>query len=103
MSGVLAAGLRAALETGFDAGLVTVGSVALGQYLLLEGVEANARVLPLLVMPHTRVAEDPLEGVPHVLVPVRVDDGVHEGVALRQHQEELLVCQNGRCEIQAVQ
>lgn len=61
---------------------------------MLEGVEADARVLALLLRPQTREAQYALEGVAHVLVAVGVDDGVHEGVALGQHQEELLVGQD---------
>ncbi len=73
---------------------VVLSPVALWEYLLLEGVEADARVLPILLPPQTREAQDALEGVAHVLVTVGVDDGVHEGVALGQHQEELLVGQD---------
>lgn len=61
---------------------------------MLEGVEAHTRVLFRLLPPQTREAQDAFEGVAHVLVPVGVDDGVHEGVALGQHQEELLVGQD---------
>lgn len=85
--------LKRALERGFAAGVVVavgVCPVALWEYLLLEGVEAHTRVLVLLLPPQTREAQDAFEGDAHVLVPVGVDDGVHEGVALGQHQEELL-------------
>lgn len=71
-----------------------IGAVALGQYLLLQGVKINFRVAPVAAPPTAQAAKDFLEGIPHVLVPEGVDDGVDEGVALGQHQAVLLVAQH---------
>lgn len=71
-----------------------VSVVSLWEYLLLDGVEVHTRELARLLRTQTREAQDVFEGVAHVLVPVGVDDGVHEGVALGQHQEVLLVGQD---------
>lgn len=40
------------------------------------------------------IAQDALEGVAHLLVAVRVDDGVDQRVTLCQHQEVLLIQQD---------
>lgn len=74
--------------------IAVVGSVALGQYLVLQGVKVNSGVVGFAVAPPAQEAQDLLEGPPHVVVPEGVDDGVDEGVALGQHQAVLLVAQH---------
>lgn len=69
-------------------------SVALRLYLVFQGAKLNSRIALLLAAPLAWVAQDLLEGPPHVIVPERVDDRVEEGVALGQHQEVLLVEQH---------
>lgn len=60
------------------------------QYLLVERVEVNVGVLASLSTPETHTAQDALKRAPHVLITVRVDDGVYQGIDLSQDQEELL-------------
>lgn len=74
--------------------IALIGSVALGQYLLLQGVKVNLGDARVAAAPPAQAAQDLLEGPPHVLVPEGVDDGVDEGVALGQHQAVLLVAQH---------
>lgn len=74
--------------------ITIVGSAALRQYLMLQGAKLNSGVALLVTAPPARVAQDLLEGPPHVIVPEGVDDRVEEGVALGQHEEVLLVEQH---------
>lgn len=74
--------------------IAVVASVALRQYLVFHGAKLNSRVALLVPAAPARVAQDLLEGPPHVIVPEGVDDRVEEGVALGQHQEVLLVEQH---------
>lgn len=48
------------------------------------------------MLPHSspREAENAFVGVPHVLVPERVDDGVHQRVTLGQNQAVLFIFKN---------
>lgn len=71
-----------------------VASVALGQYLVLQGVKLNSRLQVVVTVASPDAAHDSLEGFPHVFIPERVDDGVDKGVALRQHQAVLLIAQH---------
>lgn len=71
--------------------IVVVASVGLRQYLLVQCAKLNSGVALLVAAALARVAQDLLEGPPHVIVPEGVDDRVEEGVALSQHQEVLLV------------
>lgn len=70
--------------------IAIVGSIALRQYLVLQGVKVNGAVAVASASP-AQAAQDLLEGPPHVVVPEGVNDGVDEGVALGQHQAVLLV------------
>lgn len=74
--------------------IAVVPSVALRQYLVLQGAKLNSRVALVVAATPAQAAQDLLEGAPHVFVPEGVDDGVDEGVALGQHQEVLLVEQH---------
>lgn len=75
--------------------IAAVAFVALGQYLVLQGVKVNFGVaLPVASSPAQTTQQDLLEGIPHLFVPEGVDDGIDEGVALGQHQEVLLVDQH---------
>lgn len=74
--------------------IAVVASVALRQYLMFQGAKLNSGVALLVAAALARVAQDLLEGPPHVIVPEGVDDRVEEGVALGQHQEILLVGQH---------
>lgn len=80
-----------------------VGSVGVGQYLLVERVEVDVGVPACLSASETQAAEDALERTPHVLVTVRVDDGVHHGIKLRQDQEELLHFQHAAVTLHTIQ
>lgn len=57
-----------------------IRSVGVGQYLLVECVEADVSMLAGLSTPETHAAEDALKCAPHVLVTVRVDNGVHHRI-----------------------
>lgn len=74
--------------------IAVVGSIALRQYLVLQGVKVNSRDVTGVATSPAKEAQDLLEGPPHVFVPKRVDDGVDEGVALGQHQAVLLIAQH---------
>lgn len=71
-----------------------VGSIALRQYLLLQGVKVNFRVALVVAVPLAQAEQDIPEGLPHFFVPEGVDDGIDEGVALSQHQGVLLIAQH---------
>lgn len=72
-----------------------IGSVALRQYLVVQGVKVHAGHARLVAAAAlAQEAQDLPEGPPHVLVPEGVDDGVDQGVALGQHQAVLLVAQH---------
>lgn len=73
--------------------IAVVCSVALRQYLVLQGAKVNSRGVLALSSPPTQ-AQELHEGPPHVLVPEAVDDGIDEGVALSQDQEVLFVEQH---------
>lgn len=74
--------------------IAVIGSVALRQYLVLQGVKVNSGAVAVAAASPEQAAQDLLEGPPHVVVPEGVDDGVDEGVALGQHQAVLLVAQH---------
>lgn len=57
-------------------------------------LETDARRPLVLVHSSPGVAENAFEGGPHVLVPKRVDNGVHQRVALGQNQAILLKLEN---------
>lgn len=95
--------VQSVADGGSGRGMTDLSPVAVGVYLLVQGVEADAGVRPMLAAVRTEAAEDPPEGAAHVLVPVRVDDGVHQGVALGQDQEVLLKLQNIDAVAHAVQ
>lgn len=71
-----------------------LASVAFRQYLLLQGGKAGLRQAPPVAFPLAQTAQNRLEGLPHVAVSEAVDDGIDEGVALRQHQEVFLIVQH---------
>lgn len=74
--------------------IAVIGSVALRQYLVLQGVKVNSGAVAVAAASPEQAAQDLLEGPPHVVVPEGVDDGVDERVALGQHQAVLLVAQH---------
>lgn len=71
-----------------------LSSVAFRQYLLLQGGKASFRQAPPILVPLAQTAQNLLEGPPHVIVSEAVDDRIDKRVALRQHQDELLVDQH---------
>lgn len=71
-----------------------INSIALWQYLLLQGVKVNSRLACVVSVQFAQTAQDILEGPPHISVPEAVDDGIDKGVAFSQYQEVLLVAQH---------
>lgn len=74
--------------------IADIGSIALRQYLVLQGVKVNFRDALVVATPSAQAAQDVPEGPPHVSVPEGVDDWIDEGVAFSQYQAVLLVAQH---------
>lgn len=75
--------------------LVTVVcSSALRQYLMVKSVKVYSRIALLIAALWAQAAQDLLEGLPHVIVPEGVDDGIDEGVTLGQYQAVFLEAQH---------
>lgn len=74
-------GLALQRGVGSELGLVRdLRSVGVSQYLLVERVEADVGMLAFPSTSETQAAQDALKHAPHVLVTVRVDDGVHQRI-----------------------
>jgi len=75
-------------------GVASVWAWLRAQYLLLHGLEVDPGAALGVPAPPAGEAQQGPEGAAHVAVPEGVDDGVHQRVALRQHQEVLLILQH---------